>query len=87
MKRAFTFLEVIVLIAILGIVLSVALIKFDTINQNLEEMEVKVCSALRSARAYSLKRRSNVVVSLYENSLKASSKDREFINLKLKNLK
>lgn len=41
MKRAFTFLEVIVLIAILGIVLSVALIKFDTINQNLEEMEVK----------------------------------------------
>ena len=88
MKRAFTFLEVIVLIAILGIVLSIALIKFDTINQNLEEMEVKkVCSTLRSARAYSLKRRSNVVVSLYENSLKASSKDREFINLKLKKLK
>lgn len=45
MKRAFTFLEVIVLIAILGIVLSVALIKFDTINQNLEEMEVKKYAA------------------------------------------
>lgn len=51
MKRAFTFLEVIVLIAILGIVLSVALIKFDTINQNLEEMEVKSMQRLKVCKS------------------------------------
>lgn len=42
---------------------------------------------LKVCKSIFFKRRSNVVVSLYENSLKASSKDREFINLKLKKLK
>lgn len=57
MKRAFTFLEVIVLIAILGIVLSVALIKFDTINQNLEEMEVKSMQRLKVCKSIFFKKK------------------------------